>query len=52
MRRTSAEMFEFDMTVTGYEYDSEREGWNYWLDDASGVAWPKMVKETNLKKRR
>ena len=54
MRRTSADVFEFDMVVTDFEYDRAREGWDYWLreDNAQGLAWPKLVKETNLKKRR
>lgn len=54
MRRSSTDPWEFDMIVTSYEYNDERAGWDYSLkeDNAQGLAWPKKVKETNLKKRK
>ena len=54
MRRSSTEPFEFYMLVTDFEYDAERDGWDYWLkeDNTMELSWPKMVKETNLKRRR
>ena len=50
MKDKSTGLFEYDMVITGLEYDEGRAGWNYSLKDANGIAWSHMVPETELKR--
>ena len=50
MRKSETEPFEFIMFVVRYEYNYERQGWDYQLKDEDGNEYPGLVKETNTKK--
>lgn len=50
MRKSETDFFEFIMFVVRYEYNYERQGWDYQLKDEDGNEHPGLVKETNTKK--
>lgn len=51
MRKSVSQTFEPELFyVAGWEYDTERGGWNYWLKNGDGIRYASLLKETNTKK--
>ena len=50
MRRSERDTFDHMCFVKAWEYDAERFGWNYKLEDKRGIELDGWVMETNLKK--